>query len=81
MTICHMVWKFACLPLNYCFLHVIHVLLVMLTKLRLLTVCFLVSCTQLGLDPPIRQGQTRYPFFILQMMSDETCELTLAMSE
>lgn len=36
---------------------------------------------QLGLDPPIRQGQTRYPFFIVQMQKDETCELTLAMSE
>ena len=36
---------------------------------------------QLGLDPPIRQGQTRYPFLILQMLSDETCELTLAMAE
>jgi structure-specific recognition protein 1 len=35
----------------------------------------------LGLDPPIRQGQTRYPFFIIQMQKDETCELTLAMSE
>ncbi|XP_019850912.1 PREDICTED: FACT complex subunit SSRP1-like [Amphimedon queenslandica] len=35
----------------------------------------------LGLDPPIRQGQTRYPFFILQLENDETCELTLAMSE
>lgn len=31
------------------------------------------------MDPPIRQGQTRYPFLILQFERDEemTCRLNL----
>jgi structure-specific recognition protein 1 len=33
-----------------------------------------------GLDPPLRQGQTRYPFLIMQFKKDEevTCDLNLA---
>ncbi|EPZ36196.1 High mobility group (HMG) box domain-containing protein [Rozella allomycis CSF55] len=29
----------------------------------------------IGLDPPIRQGQTRYPFFVLQFAKDDEMEL------
>lgn len=36
---------------------------------------------QLGLDPPIRQGQTMYPFIILSFISDEEVDITLTLTE
>ncbi|OJJ47034.1 hypothetical protein ASPZODRAFT_95665 [Penicilliopsis zonata CBS 506.65] len=35
----------------------------------------------LGLDPPLRQGQTRYPFLVMQMKLDEEISLELNMTE
>lgn len=35
----------------------------------------------IGLDPPVRQGQTRYPFIIMQFPRDDTMEVTLNMEE
>ncbi|KAF8321969.1 structure-specific recognition protein-domain-containing protein [Cantharellus anzutake] len=35
----------------------------------------------LGLDPPMRQGQTRYPFFVLQFSRDDEIEMELQMDE
>ena len=35
----------------------------------------------LGLDPPLRQGQTRYPFVIMQFKKDEESTLDLNLSE
>lgn len=34
----------------------------------------------MGLDPPIRHGQTRYPFMVLEFNKDETKELELGLS-
>lgn len=31
----------------------------------------------IGLDPPLRQGQTRYPFLLLQFLQDEEMEVEL----
>lgn len=36
---------------------------------------------QISLDPPIKQGQTRYHFLILLFSKDEDVNLTLSMSE
>lgn len=36
---------------------------------------------QISLDPPIKQGQTRYHFLILLFSKDEDINLTLNMSE
>lgn len=35
----------------------------------------------LQIDPPLRQGQTRYPFLVLQFVRDEETELELNVSE
>ncbi|KAF2000677.1 SSrecog-domain-containing protein [Amniculicola lignicola CBS 123094] len=35
----------------------------------------------LGLDPPLRQGQTRYPFLVMQFKRDEEVNLDLNMKE
>jgi structure-specific recognition protein 1 len=35
----------------------------------------------IGLDPPLRQGQTRYPFLVLQFKRDEEVTLDLNMTE
>jgi structure-specific recognition protein 1 len=35
----------------------------------------------IGLDPPLRQGQTRYPFVIMQYKKDEEATLDLNLSE
>lgn len=35
----------------------------------------------IGLDPPLRQGQTRYPFVVMQFKSDEEVTLDLNISE
>ena len=35
----------------------------------------------LGLDPPLRQGQTRYPFIVMQFRLEEDVELDLNMSQ
>ena len=35
----------------------------------------------LGLDPPLRQGQTRYPFIVMQLKLDDEVNLDLNMSE
>ncbi|KAI9681439.1 MAG: FACT complex subunit [Caeruleum heppii] len=35
----------------------------------------------IGLDPPLRQGQTRYPFIVMQFKSDEEVEIDLNMTE
>jgi len=35
----------------------------------------------LGLDPPLRQGQTRYPFLVMQFKIDEEVTLDLNMTE
>ncbi|KAI9757255.1 MAG: FACT complex subunit [Lichina confinis] len=35
----------------------------------------------IGLDPPLRQGQTRYPFLVMQFKRDEEIELDLNMTE
>jgi len=34
-----------------------------------------------GLDPPIRQGQTRYPFLVFQFARDEEIDITLQIDE
>ena len=34
-----------------------------------------------GLDPPLRQGQTRYPFLVMQLKRDEEVDLDLNMTE
>lgn len=34
-----------------------------------------------GIDPPLRQGQTRYPFLILQFLRDDEIDITLNISE
>lgn len=36
---------------------------------------------QISLDPPIKQGQTRYHFLILLFSKDEDISLTLNMNE
>ncbi|KAF3398771.1 FACT complex subunit pob3 [Talaromyces pinophilus] len=35
----------------------------------------------LGLDPPLRQGQTRYPFLVMQLKLDEEVSIELNMTE
>lgn len=35
----------------------------------------------IGLDPPLRQGQTRYPFVIMQFKKDEEATLDLNLPE
>lgn len=35
----------------------------------------------LGLDPPLRQGQTRYPFLVMQLKLDEEISIDLNMTE
>lgn len=35
----------------------------------------------LAVDPPLKQGQTRYPLVIMQFSIDEECSLTLPMDE
>lgn len=35
----------------------------------------------IGLDPPVRQGQTRYPFVVMQYKRDDDIELDLNISE
>jgi structure-specific recognition protein 1 len=35
----------------------------------------------IGLDPPLRQGQTRYPFLVMQFKRDEEVELDLNMKQ
>ncbi|KAL1923504.1 uncharacterized protein VTP21DRAFT_8484 [Calcarisporiella thermophila] len=35
----------------------------------------------IGLDPPLRQGQTRYPFLVLQFIRDEELEVTLNLDD
>lgn len=35
----------------------------------------------LGLDPPLRQGQTRYPFLVMQLKNDEEVSIELNMTE
>lgn len=35
----------------------------------------------LGLDPPLRQGQTRYPFIVAQLKKDEEISMDLNMTE
>ena len=35
----------------------------------------------LGLDPPLRQGQTRYPFIVMQLKLDEEVEVDLNMTD
>lgn len=35
----------------------------------------------LGLDPPLRQGQTRYPFLVMQMKLDDEIAIDLNMTE
>ena len=35
----------------------------------------------IGLDPPLRQGQTKYPFIVMQFKKEEEVELDLNMTE
>lgn len=35
----------------------------------------------LGLDPPLRQGQTRYPFVVMQSKRDEEAEIPIELTE
>jgi len=35
----------------------------------------------LGLDPPLRQGQTRYPFLAMRLKPDEEISIELNMTE
>ena len=35
----------------------------------------------IGLDPPLRQGQTRYPFVVMQMQKEEEIQLELNMKD
>lgn len=35
----------------------------------------------IGLDPPLRQGQTRYPFLVMQFKKEEDMEFDLNISE
>ena len=35
----------------------------------------------IGLDPPIRQGATRYPFLVAQLPKDEEVDAELNLSE
>ncbi|KAF2438796.1 SSrecog-domain-containing protein [Karstenula rhodostoma CBS 690.94] len=39
------------------------------------------SLIVIGLDPPLRQGQTRYPFLVMQFKRDEEVNLDLNMKE
>ena len=35
----------------------------------------------IGLDPPLRQGQTRYPFLVMQFKREEEVVIELNMTE
>ena len=35
----------------------------------------------IGLEPPLRQGQTRYPFLVMQFKTDEERSIELNMTE
>lgn len=35
----------------------------------------------IGLDPPLRQGQTRYPFLVMQFKKDEEVTIELNMTK
>ena len=35
----------------------------------------------IGLDPPLRQGQTRYPFLVMQFKKDEEVSIDLNMTD
>lgn len=35
----------------------------------------------LHINPPIRQGQTRYPFLVLEFAKDEFIEVEIALTE
>lgn len=35
----------------------------------------------IGLDPPLRQGQTRYPFLVMQFKREEEVSIDLNMTE
>jgi structure-specific recognition protein 1 len=39
------------------------------------------SLITIGLEPPLRQGQTRYPFIVMQFRREEEIELDLNMTE
>ena len=34
----------------------------------------------IGLDPPVRQGQTRYPYIVMQFVRDDSMEIELKLS-
>jgi hypothetical protein len=36
---------------------------------------------QVGLDPPIRQGQTRHPYLVIQCSRDDEMEMELQLDE
>lgn len=36
---------------------------------------------QVSMDPPIKQGQTRYPFLIIQFEKDEEFDVKLNLAE
>lgn len=36
---------------------------------------------QVGLEPPLRQGQTRYPWLVMQWPDGEEIDLTLNIDE
>lgn len=38
-------------------------------------------CLQVSLDPPIKQGQTRYPYLILLFSGDDTDYVELPLEE
>jgi hypothetical protein len=44
-----------------------------------LPLCVCVS--QVALDPPLRQGQTRYNFLVFQLRQDEEMSLTVKLTE
>ena len=35
----------------------------------------------IGIDPPIRQGQTRYPYLVFQIEREDEVEIDLALEE
>jgi hypothetical protein len=45
--------------------------------------CFQFDClhSQVGLDPPIRQGQTRYPYLVMLFTRDDEAEIELKIDE
>jgi structure-specific recognition protein 1 len=36
---------------------------------------------KIGVDPPLRQGQTRYPFLVMQFDKDEEIDVALSLDE